>query len=70
MNASPNSFLIRQGRHGGNGVIDETVRANMIMGDMCETIMELLDVGGKDRGLQTANAVSLEGGLLEVELHR
>jgi hypothetical protein len=26
------------------------VQANMIMGDMCETIMELLDVGGEDRG--------------------
>jgi hypothetical protein len=43
-----------------NGVIDETVRANMIMGDMCETIMELLDVGGEDCGLLTANEVSLE----------
>ena len=43
-----------------NGVFDETVRANMIMGDMCETIMELLDVVGEDRGLVTADEVSSE----------
>ncbi len=42
-----------------NGVIDETVRANMIMGEMCETIMELLDVGGEDCGLLTADEVSM-----------
>ncbi len=43
-----------------NGVIDETVWANMIMGDMCETIMELLNVGGEDHGLLTADEVSSE----------
>ncbi len=30
------------------------------MGDICETIMELLDVGGKDCGLLTADEVSSE----------
>ncbi len=43
-----------------NGVIDESLWANMIMGDMCETIMELLDVGDEDHGLLTADEVSSE----------
>jgi hypothetical protein len=34
-----------------NGTIDETVRANMIMGDVSETLEILLSAGGDDNGM-------------------
>lgn len=36
---------------------DETKRANQIMGDICDTLTALLDVGGDDRHLLTASEI-------------
>jgi hypothetical protein len=40
-----------------NGTIDETVRANMIMGDVSETLKVLLRPGGDDSGLLESNTL-------------
>lgn len=39
-----------------NGTIDETVRANIIMGDVSETLDTLLRPGGDDHGMLDANS--------------
>ena len=41
-----------------NGLIDETVRANIIMGDICAAISILLSSGGNDRDLLTSSEIA------------
>ncbi len=38
-----------------NGCIDETIRANLIMGDICDTVDALLDPSGDDYSLLTCD---------------
>ena len=38
-----------------NGCIDETIRANLIMGDICDTVDALLDPSGDDYNLLTSD---------------
>jgi hypothetical protein len=38
-----------------NGCIDETIRANLIMGDICDTVDALLDPSGDDYSLLTSD---------------
>jgi len=41
-----------------NGLIDETVRANIIMGDICAALSILLSSGGSDRDLLNASEIA------------
>ena len=41
-----------------NGVIDETVRANLIMGDISDTLDRLLGPCGEDRSVLKVNEIA------------